>query len=432
MAFLKFVCVSSCIGGLIPLMASTESLPLVAEQLAYSFDVEHSARDRGIYELTDTESSRKTTLSIAATQQVHQFSVYAIDVFDKAIYPTRQSDFSMQVLPQDEANDAALADVLTVASHLSQPVEVYGMQMIQELQAKVEQLKIEQSVQIVSVSSERIGESLSNTPFKLDSPQETTAYSMVNLGYCSLVNTFSHAHNPAHIADVDSQNTSVARDITQVHINDQVVAEFAQQGEAHYFAETIKSIITAENFQPHTLEPRPHADEFVIAASDTSVEIADTIPNLLKHSEDLVAIAWTNNLRVALGAEPLSLGEAQAQVQALESNGHEVKGIASWYGPYFHGRTTASGERFNQNELTAAHPSLPFDTYLNVTNLKNGRTIVVRINDRGPYVGRRTLDLSRRAAQCLGSEDIGVVPYSATLLETNQAAYGALAKANLN
>jgi rare lipoprotein A len=71
------------------------------------------------------------------------------------------------------------------------------------------------------------------------------------------------------------------------------------------------------------------------------------------------------------------------------------KGRASWYGPTFHGRLTATGETYNQHELTAAHPSLPFDTYLKVRNLKNGNSVIVRINDRGPYVPDRALDLSR-------------------------------------
>ncbi|NJL45435.1 MAG: septal ring lytic transglycosylase RlpA family protein, partial [Leptolyngbyaceae cyanobacterium SM2_3_12] len=86
------------------------------------------------------------------------------------------------------------------------------------------------------------------------------------------------------------------------------------------------------------------------------------------------------------------------------------RGTASWYGPYFHGRQTATGERFNQHALTAAHKSLPFGTYLKVRNVLNDKTVVVRVNDRGPYVGERSLDLSYAAAQCLGSEYVGVIP----------------------
>jgi rare lipoprotein A len=76
--------------------------------------------------------------------------------------------------------------------------------------------------------------------------------------------------------------------------------------------------------------------------------------------------------------------------------------LASWYGPGFNGRRTANGETFNQNELSAASKTLPLGSRVRVTNPANGRSVVVRINDRGPYVGRRQLDLSRRAAQQLG------------------------------
>jgi rare lipoprotein A len=77
-------------------------------------------------------------------------------------------------------------------------------------------------------------------------------------------------------------------------------------------------------------------------------------------------------------------------------------GLASWYGPGFHGRRTANGERFNQYALTAAHRSLPMGTKVEVTNLSNGRQVEVRINDRGPYVGPRVIDLSYGTARALG------------------------------
>jgi peptidoglycan lytic transglycosylase len=77
-------------------------------------------------------------------------------------------------------------------------------------------------------------------------------------------------------------------------------------------------------------------------------------------------------------------------------------GVASWYGPGFHGRRTANGEIFDQNEMTAAHPSLPHGTRVMVTNLDNGRAAEVRINDRGPFVGGRCIDLSYAAARTIG------------------------------
>jgi rare lipoprotein A len=87
--------------------------------------------------------------------------------------------------------------------------------------------------------------------------------------------------------------------------------------------------------------------------------------------------------------------------------GYEQTGTASWYGPTFHGRRTASGETFDQEALTAAHPTLPIPSLVQVTNLENGREVIVRVNDRGPFVGDRLIDMSRRAAEVLGFESAG-------------------------
>lgn len=89
-------------------------------------------------------------------------------------------------------------------------------------------------------------------------------------------------------------------------------------------------------------------------------------------------------------------------IPAVKSYRRGYQGVASWYGPGFHGRQTASGERFNQNALTAAHPHLPFGTQVLVTNLNNGRSVVVRINDRGPHIRGRIIDLSKGAAKVIG------------------------------
>lgn len=90
--------------------------------------------------------------------------------------------------------------------------------------------------------------------------------------------------------------------------------------------------------------------------------------------------------------------------------GFKQTGKASWYGPGFHGRKTASGTPFDQHAMTAAHRTLPLGTEVKVTNLQTGRTILVQINDRGPYIDGRIIDLSKRAAAELGMEEAGVVP----------------------
>ena len=83
------------------------------------------------------------------------------------------------------------------------------------------------------------------------------------------------------------------------------------------------------------------------------------------------------------------------------ARGYRETGVASWYGPGFHGKKTSNGERYDQNAMTAAHKLLPFNTRLRVTNLNNGRSVIVRVNDRGPFVGSRIIDLSREAARQL-------------------------------
>jgi rare lipoprotein A len=91
-----------------------------------------------------------------------------------------------------------------------------------------------------------------------------------------------------------------------------------------------------------------------------------------------------------------------AAVGSASDRTYEAVGVASWYGAKFHGRTTASGEPYDMNAMTAAHPSLPFGTKVRVTNLENGRAVVLRINDRGPFAKRRIIDVSRHAAEHLG------------------------------
>ena len=100
---------------------------------------------------------------------------------------------------------------------------------------------------------------------------------------------------------------------------------------------------------------------------------------------------------------------AQPPAPVLDDAGHEA-GKATWYGGKHHGGGTASGEIFDENAMTAAHKSLPFDTWVRVVNHANGATAVVRINDRGPYGKGRIIDVSFAAAKVLGIVDAGVVP----------------------
>jgi len=106
---------------------------------------------------------------------------------------------------------------------------------------------------------------------------------------------------------------------------------------------------------------------------------------------------------VVLGCAPGSAPAAAEDAKPLQ------KGVASWYGPGFHGKKTANGERFNTNALTAAHKTLPFGTEVRVTNERTGKSVVVRINDRGPYAHGRVIDLSKAAADAVGISGVGKV-----------------------
>ena len=121
------------------------------------------------------------------------------------------------------------------------------------------------------------------------------------------------------------------------------------------------------------------------------------------------------------GNGPIPLGGGRYQVgkpyqvaghwfKPKEQPNYDKQGTASWYGEAFHRRMTSNGEWFDMNQLTAAHATLPLPSYVKVTNLENGREVIVRVNDRGPFVGTRVIDMSKRAAEVLGYKGQGKAP----------------------
>ncbi|MGH8135740.1 MAG: septal ring lytic transglycosylase RlpA family protein [Steroidobacteraceae bacterium] len=105
--------------------------------------------------------------------------------------------------------------------------------------------------------------------------------------------------------------------------------------------------------------------------------------------------------RARLGNPPFYEVAGKRYVLLDSAVGHVERGVASWYGPNFHGGRTATGETYDMNALTGAHPTLPLPTWVQVTNLQNGRRAVIRLNDRGPFSNNRIIDLSRAAAEQL-------------------------------
>ena len=161
-------------------------------------------------------------------------------------------------------------------------------------------------------------------------------------------------------------------------------------------------------------------EQYTVKADGNEIVVIDAQTFSPDSSKNLErdALQVTNRLRRLLGdASPMNQVEGKPKNAIVSTtlipSGTvllSVQGMASWYGPGFDGNYTASGEVFNQNDLTAAHPSLPMGTRVRVTNLDTGRAVLVRINDRGPYHGGRILDLSAGAARIIGVMDSGVAP----------------------
>lgn len=204
----------------------------------------------------------------------------------------------------------------------------------------------------------------------------------------------------------------------QVWVNGHLVAQVPKRKQAKHLMQQLRRVLDHQTINPDAIKPALREGTLAGVVGD---QVLFTIDEQLwkDHRDDLqlLVIKWVNNLRVALNASSLNLVEAQQEMFQLVKTEQTIGGLASWYGPYFHGRLTANGEIYDQYALTAAHPSLPLGTFLQVTNLENQNSIVVRVNDRGPYIPPRSLDLSLGAARCLGSEDAGVVRYKAVVLQ---------------
>ncbi len=130
---------------------------------------------------------------------------------------------------------------------------------------------------------------------------------------------------------------------------------------------------------------------------------------------DMKLVVMVVLIAATVGSLGLS-GCASASLRRGPPAGYEVvpgtgqRGVASWYGENYRGKATASGEKFNPDDLTAAHRTLRFGTWVEVRNLNNNRTVIVEITDRGPFVKGRIIDLSKQAAQQIGIRDTGTAP----------------------
>ena len=141
----------------------------------------------------------------------------------------------------------------------------------------------------------------------------------------------------------------------------------------------------------------------------------DGASSLVKSARQPTSLALSSPLLASDTAQVSNDEDVLERLTAVASNSvskFKQTGLASWYGRQFHGRKTASGETFDMNGLTAAHRSLPLNCYVKVTNKTNGKSVVVKVNDRGPFHGNRVLDLSYGAAKQLGVTNAGTAKVS--------------------
>jgi rare lipoprotein A len=181
------------------------------------------------------------------------------------------------------------------------------------------------------------------------------------------------------------------------------------------------AIFLEQGGNPRDIKPGLEGASVVIRAGETALVTIDTkTADKSGLTTKQLAFQWTNLIRKALGAELLvrtpelaasrGFSPALGQMRQVSTTGAFLKGMASWYGPGFHGRRAASGERFNMHDMTAAHRTLPFQTRVKVTNMWTGQSALVRITDRGPYVHGRVIDLSKSAAGAIGMLSSGTAP----------------------
>lgn len=192
---------------------------------------------------------------------------------------------------------------------------------------------------------------------------------------------------------------------------------------AEEIAEQLESIFENEKLDPEKILPAREGDLAVIKIDGTTVlkfEVPESVDGQKSASNPMeVSTKLVNAIREVLGASQISAGAPK--VAAAETNdsvrkGPIFSGAASWYGGRFHGRRAADGTRFDQMGLTAAHRSLPFGTKLLVTNRRTGSSCIVQVNDRGPFVADRVIDLSRGAAEQLNMISSGVAMVDCVIL----------------
>jgi rare lipoprotein A len=244
------------------------------------------------------------------------------------------------------------------------------------------------------------------------------------IGFAAAVTLLLAALTTASIESPVALRHSVViagRPVEEVILRDQVVIRIrgplggrSAQERAVTIASRLAEVLRA-GIEPSSILPAMAEGHPVVMAGGKLLATVDSYSAEAQgFTQADLAVAWSNNLRAALGAARLTssrwLNGRWRFLSPREEVAETLRGVASWYGADFHGLPTANGETYDQNALTAAHRTLPFGTRVLVTNLRNARRVLVRINDRGPFVDGRVLDLSRAAALVIDMLGTGVEP----------------------
>jgi 3D (Asp-Asp-Asp) domain-containing protein len=210
-------------------------------------------------------------------------------------------------------------------------------------------------------------------------------------------------------------NVIDGRSVWELLVKDQVALRIRTQygglgarERAETVAARLSAVLYTKSSDPF-LSGERNGEVVVLSGSSLIVTVDPEVARLNDSSPEFLSILWCENLNTILGRpNPIKARRTPETSRGGYKIVRTFEGLASWYGPGFHGKRTASGERFDQWALTAAHTSLPFGTRVLVTNTKTLTSIVVRINDRGPWVKGRIVDLSRKAAEEVGIFERGI------------------------
>jgi rare lipoprotein A len=258
----------------------------------------------------------------------------------------------------------------------------------------------------------------------------------------ALTSAFFFAPQKAHaVASVQGMNPEVQASVWQegeeevgsVSINGREVIAYHSKDagvasqKAEDLAAKLQELIDDKKVDVNDLLPGRAGDLAAIRVQGTNV-LSFEASSATEEAAQPLELSWkmVNEIRSAFGAPTLPsefLKISQQFGQAAAADYQKAiscfSGTASWYGPHFHGKLTSDGHRFDQEKMTAAHRSLPFGTKLLVMNKKTGASCVVEVNDRGPFVGNRVIDLSRGAARQLDMLSDGVASVACLVLGTN-------------